>query len=63
MKGKRRNFRSPAPYFSPGELVERWRCARATVDRIARRAGLKRLYLGEGKEWNCSLFEKGGRGL
>ncbi len=36
-------------YLSPRELAERWRCARSSVDRIARRAGLKRLYLGEGK--------------
>lgn len=39
----------PSPYYSPNELVERWRCARSSVDRIASRAGLKRLYLGEGK--------------
>lgn len=37
------------PYISPSELAERWRCARSSVDRIARRVGLKRLYLGEGK--------------
>ncbi len=36
-------------YFSPKELAERWRCARSSVDRIARRAGLKRLCLGEGR--------------
>jgi hypothetical protein len=36
-------------YISPSELAERWRCARSSVDRIAGRAGLKRLYLGEGK--------------
>lgn len=39
----------PSPYISPVELVERWRCARSSVDRIAQRAGMKRLYLGEGK--------------
>lgn len=27
----------------------RWRCGRSSVDRIANRAGLKKLYLGEGK--------------
>ena len=37
------------PYFSPSELAKRWRCARSSVDRIAIRAGLKRVYLGEGK--------------
>lgn len=38
-----------SPYISPSELANRWRCARSSVDRIAGRAGLKRLYLGEGK--------------
>jgi len=37
-----------SPYISPTELAERWRCARSSVDRIARRAGLTRLYLGVG---------------
>ncbi len=49
MKESKKKFQEESPYMSPGELVERWRCARASVDRIARRAGLKRLYLGEGK--------------
>ncbi len=35
-------------YFSPRELAQRWRCSRSSVDRIARRAGLTRLCLGEG---------------
>lgn len=39
----------PSPYLTPNELRERWRCARSSVDRIAKRAGLKRLYLGQGK--------------
>ncbi|RLB71834.1 MAG: hypothetical protein DRH07_05850 [Deltaproteobacteria bacterium] len=39
----------PSPYISPMELVDRWRCARSSIDRIARRAGMKRLYLGEGR--------------
>ena len=38
-----------SPYFSPRELAARWRCARSSVDRIARRAGLHRLCLGIGK--------------
>jgi hypothetical protein len=38
-----------SPYVSPKELQERWRCARASVDRIARRAGLTRFCLGEGR--------------
>jgi hypothetical protein len=37
------------PYLSPKELQERWRCARSSVDRIARRAGLTRFCLGEGR--------------
>jgi len=39
----------PSPYISPKELAARWRCGRSSVDRIARRAGLTRLCLGEGK--------------
>jgi hypothetical protein len=38
-----------APYISPKELSERWQCSRSSVDRIVRRAGIKRLYLGEGR--------------
>jgi hypothetical protein len=38
-----------SPYVSPKELQERWRCSRSSVDRIARRAGLTRLCLGEGR--------------
>lgn len=36
-------------YISPRELVERWRCSRSTVDRIAARIGLTRLCLGTGR--------------
>ncbi len=39
----------PLPYYSPLELAKRWRCSRSSVDRIAQRAELKRMYLGEGK--------------
>ena len=38
-----------SPYISPNELAVRWQCSRSSVDRIARRVGLKRLCLGEGK--------------
>lgn len=38
-----------SPYISPKELAQRWQCSRSSVDRIARRAGLKRLCIGEGK--------------
>jgi hypothetical protein len=48
-RNKNQNPAEPSPYISPNELVERWRCGRSSVDRIANRAGLKRLYLGEGK--------------
>jgi hypothetical protein len=37
-----------SPYLSPRELAERWRCSRSSVDRIARRASLTRVCLGEG---------------
>jgi hypothetical protein len=40
---------SGPPYLSPKELKERGRCSRSSVDRIARRAGLTRLCLGEGR--------------
>ncbi len=40
---------SGSQYFSPRDLALRWRCSRSTVDRIVRRAGLSRLYLGEGR--------------
>lgn len=36
------------PYISAKELTDRWQCARSSVDRITRKAGIKRLYLGEG---------------
>jgi len=36
-------------YLSPKELAARWRCGRSSVDRIARLAGMTRLYLGQGK--------------
>ena len=38
-----------SPFFSPRELQERWRCSRTSVDRIARRAGMARFCLGEGR--------------
>ncbi|MHB1157661.1 MAG: hypothetical protein ACYC26_12605 [Phycisphaerales bacterium] len=37
-----------SPYVSPRELQGRWRCSRSSVDRIAQRAGLRRVLLGEG---------------
>ena len=50
MKRKNRELPDDArPYISPTELAERWHCSRSSVDRIAQRAKLKRMYLGEGK--------------
>lgn len=40
---------APSPYLAPKELAERWRCSRSSVARITERAGLSRLYLGEGR--------------
>ena len=37
------------PFVTPKELAKRWQCARSSVDRIARRAGLRRLCLGSGR--------------
>jgi hypothetical protein len=45
----RRTPTEPSPYFSPRELAERWRVSRSSVDRIAARTGLTRLYLGTGR--------------
>jgi hypothetical protein len=38
-----------AQYIAPNELAMRWCCSRSSVDRIARRAGLTRLCLGDGR--------------
>ncbi len=43
------NGSAESPYISPKELAQRWRCSRSSVDRIAERARLRRLCLGEGK--------------
>ena len=37
------------PYLSPRELAARWKCARSTADRIVSRAGLTKLFLGDGQ--------------
>ena len=44
----RRPRGQPSPFISAREIAERWRCARSSVDRIARRAALRRIYLGGG---------------
>jgi len=48
-----------SPYIAPGELAGRWQCSRSSVDRIARRAGLTRLCLGEGRNGMGALRAKG----
>ena len=45
---ERRTKSTEYPYVSPKELAKRWRCSRSSVDRIARRARLKRVCLGKG---------------
>lgn len=35
--------------MTPKEVAERWQCSRSSVDRIARRNGFTRLYLGDGR--------------
>jgi len=52
------NQTGASPFLSPKDLAERWRCARSTVDRIARRAGLKRLCIGEGKNGMIRYLRK-----
>ena len=36
-------------FVSPKELATRWQCSRSSVDRIAERAGLSRVFLGQGR--------------
>lgn len=36
-------------FYTPMQLAERWQCARSTVDRIARRAGITRYCFGTGR--------------
>ena len=45
---RNRQPKPPSPFVSPNELADRWRCARSSVDRIAQRAGLRRVCLGSG---------------
>ena len=58
MKKDKTTTKDPPPYFSPNDLAERWRCGRSSVDRIASRAGLKKLYLGEGKNGIVRFIRK-----
>lgn len=47
-----------SPYVSPKEVAQRWRCARSSVDRIARRARLHRVYLGGGSRGMVRYLRK-----
>jgi len=58
MKKANTTTKEPPPYLSPNDLAERWRCGRSSVDRIATRAGLKKLYLGEGKNGIVRFIRK-----
>lgn len=46
------------PFISAKELSERWQCARSSVDRVARRAGMKRFVLGDGKNGMVRFLRK-----
>lgn len=48
MMRPKRECAEASPFVSPKELAQRWRCSRSSVDRIARRAGLHRVCLGDG---------------
>lgn len=54
----KKHQREITPYISPNELAERWQCSRSSVDRIARRAGLSRLCIGEGKNGTIRYLKK-----
>lgn len=45
---KAETYTERSPYIAPKELAERWRCARSSVDRIAKRGGIRRVCLGSG---------------
>jgi hypothetical protein len=55
---KNPNKETPSPYVSPKELSHRWLISRSSVDRIARRAGLTRLCIGEGKNGTVRFDRK-----
>ena len=45
-------------YISPNELAHHWQCSRSSVNRIARRAKLTQLCLGEGKNGTIRYMRK-----
>ena len=54
----KKNQQRESPYISPNELAKRWACSRSSVDRIARRVGLTRLCIGEGKNGSIRYLKK-----
>jgi len=50
--------RRESPYITPKELAMRWQCSRSSVDRIARRARLTRLCLGDGRNGMVRYIKK-----
>ena len=52
------NPKHETPFISPSELAERWQCSRSSVDRIARRARLKRVCLGKGENGMVRYLRK-----
>lgn len=54
----RSDLEPDSPYCSAKELAARWCCSRSSVDRIARRAGLTRLCLGEGRNGIVRFMRK-----
>ena len=58
MRRRREGNESESPYVSARELAERWRCSRSSVDRIARRVGLTRCCLGDGRNGMVRFLRK-----
>ena len=47
-----------SPYISPRELAQRWQCSRSSVNRIARKAGFTKMFLGEGSNGMVRYMRK-----
>jgi hypothetical protein len=58
MAATAKNSDDESPFISPTELALRWRCGRSSVDRIAKRGGLSRLCLGDGKNGMVRFLKK-----
>ena len=55
---RQRKTSAEPPYISPKELAERWQCSRSSVDRIARRAKLRRFCFGKGQNGMIRYLRK-----